>query len=72
MENPGIRLKNLREARGLSIEELVDAIDTHPRSKEIYSLLLEWWESGHGHLWDKITNDLAKYFGVTTDYLLGL
>ena len=72
MEHPGIRLKKLREARGISIEELVNLIDKYPKAKLTHILLLEWWEGGRGYLWESMTSALAEFFGVPTDYLLGL
>lgn len=72
MQHPGIRLKQLREARGLSIEELIIHLNLNPQSRNIHFLLLRAWEHGIGHLWDTMTNALAQFFGVTTDYLLGL
>lgn len=72
MQHPGVRLKQLREARGISIEELVNLIDKYPKAKHTHILLLEWWEHGIGHLWDSMLQSLSKFFGVTTDYLLGL
>lgn len=72
MKNLGLRLKNLREARGLTIEELIIHLHLNPKSRDIHFLLLRAWEHGVGQLWDTMTNALAQYFGVTTDYLLGL
>lgn len=72
MEHPGTRLKNLREARGLSIDELITQLNLNPRSRDMHFLLLRAWEYGVGYLWDTMTKALANYFGVTTDYLLGL
>ncbi len=59
------RLKELRQEKGLGQIELADAIGV---SKGIISL----WENG---LREPSMNSLtliAKYFNVTTDYLVGL
>lgn len=72
MEHPGIRLKRLREARGLSIEELLVHLNFKPKTRGGHFLMLRAWEYGRGCLWDTMTEALAKFFGVTTDYLLGL
>ncbi len=65
MNNFGLRLKKLRESRGVSLKELAEAIKTsrHP---------LECWENGETTIKIMHLIKLAKYFNVTTDYLLGL
>ncbi len=59
------RLKELREQKGLSIQQL---------SKEIKlsSSSLSRWENKQVSVKINEIIIIAKYFGVTTDYLLGL
>ena len=73
MEHPGIRLKQLREARGMSDEDLVRKL--YPNLKEPIAnlLIVRAWEKGlKVNLHDTLLIKLAQFFGVTTDYLLGL
>lgn len=65
MKNFGIRLKKLREDRGLSLDELAKEMGLKD-----YSLML--WESNRIALNFKSVIKLAKYFNVSLDYLLGL
>jgi len=65
MNSFGLRLKKLREERGLSLEDLAKIINTskHP---------LKYWENGEMNIKISQLIKLSKFFGVTTDYLLGL
>ena len=65
MEKFAERLKELREQKGLSIQQL---------SKEIKlsSSSLSRWENKQVSVKINEIIIIAKYFGVTTDYLLGL
>jgi len=65
MQNFGLRLKKLREAKGLELEDLAKIINTS-------ACPLKYWEEGERNLKISQLIKLAKYFGVTTDYLLGL
>lgn len=65
MKNFGIRLKMLREERGLSVEELAEKFGL----KDIPLIL---WEQGKIAITIKTIIKLAKYFNVSVDYLLGL
>ena len=65
MQNFGLRLKKLREAKGLTLEELRNIVNCH------YFMLRDW-ENSERVLTVGLIIRLAKYFGVTTDYLLGL
>ena len=66
MQHCGWRLKKLREARGIGLEQLGEEI-------KISSIILENWECGRDRMLNTyIIVKLAKFFGVTTDYLLGL
>lgn len=65
MQNFGLRLKNLRETKKLTLEELGRIANCH------YFMLRDW-ENGKRILTIGIVIRLAKFFGVTTDYLLGL
>lgn len=60
-----IRLKELREDRGLSQRQLSEQVKLNQAN-------ISRWEKGT----QKPTSDciilLAKFFGVTTDYLLGV
>ncbi len=66
MKNLGLRIKKLREARMITIEKL--SSDTGVAIIIIYSC-----ECGRSEMLN-ISHliKLARYFGVTTDYLLGL
>ncbi len=59
------RLKELRLTRGLSQKELGDIIGT------TYSAI-SYWEQGINEPKLSYIINLAKFFGVTSDYLLGL
>ncbi len=66
MQHCGWRLKKLREARGMDLEQLAKEIMTN-------SIILENWECGRDRMLNSyVVVKLAKFFGVTTDYLLGL
>ena len=65
MENFGIRLKRLREDRGLSLEELGKIADCN-------YLMLRDWENGKMVLTVGKLIKLAQYFEVSVDYLVGL
>ena len=65
MENFGIRLKRLREDRGLSLEELGKMVECN-------YLMLRDWENGKMVLTVGKLIKLAKYFEVSVDYLVGL
>lgn len=61
----GIRLKALRKAKGIGQEELAQAIGVQRASVSQYE------NSGTYPTVDRLIR-IARYFGVTTDYLLGL
>lgn len=65
MKNFGIRLKRLREKKGVSIQTI---------SKEIKAniLMIRDWEDGKMVLTVVHLIRLAQYFGVSIDYLVGL
>ena len=65
MENFGLRLKMLRKAKGLTLEDLAKILNT-----SVYPL--KHWEKGERNIKISQLITLAKFFGVTTDYLLGL
>ena len=59
------RLKDLREEKGLSMKELGLQLQIAPAS-------ICRWENGKADIQATQLIALAKFFGVTTDYLLGL
>ena len=65
MERFSERLKELRIEKGLSIQMLSKAIGIGVAS-------ICRWENGKADVKGMQLIVLAKYFGVTTDYLLGL
>ena len=65
MKNFGIRLKKLRESRGLSVEQLAQELNC-----PIYCLIL--WEKDRQTLSLGSLIKLAQYFNVSIDYLIGL
>ena len=66
MKNLGFRIKKLREARMISVEKLSD--DTG-----VSSLIIHACECGRTEMMSIVLLiKIARYFGVTTDYLLGL
>lgn len=65
MKNFGIRLKKLREERGLAVEKLANELKL-----TAFSILM--WEKDKRVFSLKVLIKLAKYFNVTIDYLLGL
>lgn len=60
----GKKITKLRKERCLTQKDLADAL--HISDKAISR-----WESGNGNPDIEIIPDIAKFFGVTTDYLLG-
>ncbi len=65
MKNFGIRLKKLREERGLTVEMLANELKLTD-----FSILM--WEKDKRVFNLKVLIKLAKYFNVSIDYLLGL
>lgn len=59
-----IRLKELRESRGLSQADLAQAIHTKQST-------VAMWENGTNRPRNATLEKLANFFGVSTDYLLG-
>lgn len=59
------RLKELREAQGLSILELSKKLGVGHSS-------ISRWENNQARINAEQLVDIAKFFGVSTDYLLGL
>ena len=59
------RIKELRMARGLSQKQLAEAINV---TQQVIAL----WESGKHEPKASYIYKLAEYFGVTSDYLIGL
>ncbi len=59
------RLKELRIEKDLSQTELAKELNVSQRS-------ISSWETGFRQPDFETLEQLAKYFGVTTDYLLGL
>ena len=65
MENFKERLKELRTERGLSIAMLAKQVDIGVAS-------ICRWENGQADIKSQQLVVLAKFFGVSVDYLLGL
>ena len=65
MKNYLIRLKTLRTERKLSQKQL--AVDLKTTNSSICD-----WENGRSEPNIETLINIAKYFNVTTDYLLGL
>ena len=65
MKNFAERLKDLRIEKGLSIQSLSNDVQIGVAS-------ICRWENGKADVKGSQLVILAKYFGVTTDYLLGL
>ena len=65
MEKFAERLKELRQEKGLSIHELANEVKISVAS-------LCRWENGQSDVKGYHLIMLAKYFGVTIDYLMGL
>ena len=61
----GIRLKELRQEKGLGQKELAKVINTSKQN-------ISRWEKGYFEPDQEITVRLAQFFDVSTDYLLGL
>ena len=59
------RLKELRKEKNLSQTELAKDLEVSQRS-------VSSWETGFRQPDFETLEKLAKYFGVTSDYLLGL
>lgn len=60
-----MRLKELRNERKLSQRELAKAIGVSPKA-------VNFWELGVNEPKASYIIALAKFFGVSTDYLLGV
>ncbi|MBQ7880301.1 MAG: helix-turn-helix transcriptional regulator [Clostridia bacterium] len=65
MRNFGMRLKKLRENKGLTLAQLGEIADCH------YFMLRDW-EKGRMVLTIGILIKLSQYFEVSIDYLVGL
>ncbi|MDR3215859.1 MAG: helix-turn-helix domain-containing protein [Clostridiaceae bacterium] len=61
----GEKLKELRLAQGLTQSELAFAIQTSKQN-------LSRWEKGYFEPDQETLVAIARYFGVTLDYMLGL
>ena len=73
MEHPGLRLKKLREERGITDEELVKKLYPEIKKQGVNLLIVRAWEAGLDvHLHDTLLIKLAKFFDVSISYLLGL
>jgi transcriptional regulator with XRE-family HTH domain len=59
------KIRELRNQRGISQEELADRINVKP-------VLVSSWEKNHTSIEGKYLIRLAKFFGVTGNELLGL
>ena len=59
------RLKSLRTDKGLSILELSKILNVGHSS-------ISRWENNQARICAEQLVDIAKFFGVSTDYLLGL
>ena len=59
------RLQRLREARGLSVNQAAEALDLVPRTYASY-------EKNEREPNAEVLIKIALYFGVSTDYLLGV
>lgn len=59
------RLKQLREDKGLSIRQLANKIN-------VSHMTISRWEKSIGSPTVESVIAFSKFFGVTTDYLLGL
>ncbi len=64
-ENISIRLKELRIENGLSQQKLAKEINVTQKA-------IDFWEKGINEPKASYIIKLAKYFKVTTDYLLGV
>ena len=58
------RLKQLRKEKGLTQQELSEAIAAPARS-------IQRWENGESQIKTNRADELADYFGVSVGYLLG-
>ena len=66
MENIGVRVRHLREHKGLTQGDLANLLDM-----KTYTTIAKW-EAGTNSPKGKDLKRLAEIFNVTTDYLLGL
>lgn len=64
MENFATRLKSLRDELGLSQAKLAKEIGATQKA-------IDFWEKGINEPKASYIISLARFFGVTTDYLLG-
>lgn len=72
----GSRIKNLRKDRGLTLQQLSDELhDRFPSKDKKNSFTkgkLSNWENDKSEPIAKTVSQLATYFGVSMDYLIGL
>ena len=63
--NIGIRIKELRIEKGVSQKTVAEAVGVNKRA-------VIFWEQGVNEPKASYIANLATYFGVSSDYLLGL
>ncbi|MCX0355256.1 helix-turn-helix transcriptional regulator, partial [Clostridium perfringens] len=64
------RLKELREANGLTQKQLADKLNEISNTNKLYPQNISYWENGREPSLSTIV-DLAILFDVSVDYLLG-
>ena len=65
MEYLGMKLKAIRQEKGLTQKQLADILDLAPASVSAY-------ETGGNYPSAEVIIQLCKFFNVSADYLLGL
>jgi len=65
MDYFGMKLKTLRQSRGLTQKQLADFLELVPASVSSY-------ETGGNYPSAEVIVKLCRFFGVSADYLLGL
>jgi transcriptional regulator with XRE-family HTH domain len=72
MVNIGERLKNLRTERELSLDMLVADMNYKYPETNINKSMLSRWENGINDPSLEYAKNIASYFDVSLDYLIGL
>lgn len=72
MVNIGERLKNLRTERELSLDMLVADMNYKYPEININKSMLSRWENGINDPSLEYAKNIANYFDVSLDYLIGL
>jgi len=73
MVSVGLRIKQLRDEHNMTMDELVEGINQHfDLPKPLSKSMISKWESGKNTPTLENVKYLSLYFGVSSDYLVGI